>query len=29
MGESVPFMNFEEKMSILGRFSRLIHPGGK
>jgi septum site-determining protein MinD len=29
MGESVPFMNFEEKMSIFGRFSRLIHPGGK
>jgi len=29
MGESVPFMNFEEKASIFGRFSRLIHPGGK
>jgi septum site-determining protein MinD len=29
MGESVPFLNLEEKTNIFGRFSRLIHPGGK
>jgi septum site-determining protein MinD len=28
MGETVPFMNLEEKVNFFGRLSRLIRPGG-